>query len=312
MNKILQSYLAELVARGYSTSVRQGAVYAVERVALYLHERWQITDWREVQSKHLDGFALHLRRDYRTRQQKLLKESTVNRILSLIRTFFGWQHRRGHLLWNPAGKLMSVAFERELPRVISEKEMTKLIETPDTTTAVGLRDRALMEVLYATGIRHREAHELDLYDVDVMSRRLAVRRGKGNRDRIVPITENAAFWLMQYLGKSRPELARKGFTNKSKTRNKSPTAPSAALWLSNTGRRLSYSWIDQLINKYAKEAEVEACVHTFRHSCASHLLKHGAGTRQIQELLGHRSLESTQIYLHLEVEDLKQIASRLS
>jgi integrase/recombinase XerD len=311
MNKVLQSYLAELAARGFSTSLREGTIYAVEWLALYLSERWQITDWREVESRHLDGFALHLRRDHRTRQGQLLKESSVNRILSLLRTFFDWQYRRGHLLWNPAEELLPLNVEQSLPRVLSEGEITKLIETPDTSTAIGLRDRALMEVLYATGIRHREAHELDLYDVDATNQRLTVRRGKSNRDRVVPLTENAAFWVMEYLRDSRPELVRKALTKKLKKRGSQLPAPSAALWLSNSGRRFPYSSIDQTIAKYAKEAEVKACVHTFRHSCASHLLKHGASTRHIQELLGHRSLLSTQIYLHLEVEDLKRAVSLL-
>lgn len=306
MNKLLQSYLADLAARGFSRSTRENTIYAVDKLAVYLKERYDIAAWREVRAEHLDGFALHLRRDHRTRQSLPLKESTVSIILSKVSAFFEWQHRRGHLLWNPAAELIRAKPQRGLPRVLNEREMTRLIETPDASKAVGLRDRALMEVLYATGIRHLEAHRLDLYDLDAATNRLTIREGKGNRDRIVPLTENAAFWITKYLSKARPELARRAIKP-----GQPPPAPSSALWLSNTGRRLPYSSIDQSIAKYAVEANVKACVHTFRHSCASHLLKGGADIRHIQKLLGHRTLLSTQIYLHLDVDDLKRAVSKL-
>jgi site-specific recombinase XerD len=306
MNDVLKSYLADLAARGFSRSLRENTIYAVDKLAVYLGEHYSVESWREVRAEHLDGFALFLRRDHRTRQNLPLKESTVSLILSKVSAFFEWQERRGHLLWNPAADLIRVKPPPSLPRVLNERDMTRLIETPDTTKAVGLRDRALMEMLYATGIRHAEAHRLELYDVDAATRRLTVREGKGGRDRIVPLTENAAFWLTKYLSKSRSELARRAHKA-----GQPPPAPSIALWLSNSGRRLPYSSIDHSIAKYAAEANVNACVHTFRHSCASHLLRGGADIRHIQKLLGHRTLLSTQIYLHLDVEDLKRSVTRL-
>jgi len=191
--------------------------------------------------------------------------------------------------------------------VLNESDIARLIETPDTTTTLGLRDRALMELLYATGIRHSEAHKLDLYDVDTTTQQLNVRLGKGQRDRVVPLTETAAHWLTRYLTAARPELAAGKLWGKGKRRGP-PTIipPTSALWLSVTSRRLSYQMIADRIRDYALQVELKASVHTFRHSFATHLLRGGASIRHVQQLLGHRDLNTTEIYTHLELQDLKQ------
>jgi integrase/recombinase XerD len=311
MNKTLEKYLAYLAARGYSPSLRESLVYAMDRLTLYMQENYQIKHWREVEIRHLDSFARHLRRDYKTRKGQPLAESTINQILSRARSFFDWQTRHNLLLMNPAEDVMPLKVARKLPKIINEKEMTRLIETPDTDKIIGIRDRAIMEMLYATGIRHRELYRLNLYDADTSRRRLTIRQGKNRRDRIVPITENAVYWLNEYLNKSRGELLRKAYSKRAKERGEIPPTPTQAMWLSNTGKRLAYSSLDQNIGKYARLARVKINVHSFRHCCASHLLKHGADIRHIQKLLGHRNLEATQIYLHLDVEELKQATSRL-
>ena len=306
MNRAITAYLAELEARGLSLSLRKSNLYALEWLSVYLREAYNVTDWRAVTENHLHRFMLHLRRDHRTRKGEPLKEATINRVLAGVRSFFAWQHRRGTLLYNPAERQTPSKSEYPLPHVLSESDITRLIETPDSETAIGLRDRALMEVLYATGIRHGEAHRLDLYDADINTRRLTVRLGKGQRDRIVPLTENAAHWLTKYLSQARPELAR-GQRRKGKPK----MLPSSALWLARTGHRLSYPMIEQRIKGYATAAELKANVHTFRHCCATHLLRHGASIRHIQKLLGHSNLYATQIYLHLDTADLARATARL-
>jgi integrase/recombinase XerD len=198
--------------------------------------------------------------------------------------------------------------------VLSETEIAQLIETADTTTTLGLRDRAVMEMLYATGIRLSEAHKLDLYDVDTSTGLLIVRQGKGGRDRVVPLTETACAWLSRYITVARPELAagRGRFKRKTKRTPRSALraphlkASTSALWLSAEGRRLSKQMLAQRITQYAKQTNVRATVHTFRHSCGTHLLRGGASIRHVQQLLGHRSLETTEIYTHVEIEDLKR------
>jgi len=164
-----------------------------------------------------------------------------------------------------------------------------------------------MEVLYATGIRHAETHRLDLYDVDTAAQRLIVRLGQGQRDRVVPLTETAAHWLTRYVTIARPELAAGRLWGKGKRRNKPEIIPpTSALWLSVTGHRLSYQMIADRIRDYALQVELKASVHTFRHCCATHLLRGGASIRHVQQLLGHRDLNTTEIYTHLELADLKQ------
>jgi integrase/recombinase XerD len=164
-----------------------------------------------------------------------------------------------------------------------------------------------LETLYATGIRHSEAHKLDLYDIDTAAQQLIVRLGKGQRDRLVPLTETAVHWLTHYFTAARPELAAGKLWGKGKRRGQPKIIPpTSALWLSVTGRRLSYQMIAERIRDYALQAELRASVHTFRHCCATHLLRGGASIRHIQQLLGHRDLNTTEIYTHVEIQDLKQ------
>lgn len=306
MTQAIKAYLEELEARGVSLRLRKNSLYALEWLMIYLRERYQVEDWRAVSEAHLWAFIVHLQRDHRTRRGERLKARTVSMLVGVVRGFFWWQHKRGHLLYNPAEQVIAPRGEYPLPRVLKEEEISSLIEMPDITTAIGLRDRAIMEVLYATGIRHGEAHRLDLYDVDTRSRRLIVRLGKGQKDRVVPLTENAAWWIREYLSKARPELQAGQRKNGSR-----PIIPSSALWLARTGQRLSYPMIEIRIKRYAREAKLRANVHTFRHCCATHLLRRGAGIQYIQQLLGHSNLHATEIYLHLDIEDLKRAVASL-
>jgi integrase/recombinase XerD len=134
-----------------------------------------------------------------------------------------------------------------------------------------------------------------------------VRLGKGQRDRVVPLTETAAQWVTRYITAARPELAAGQWWGKGRRRGQPKLiAPTSALWLSVTGRRLSYQMIAERIRDYALQAEIKASVHTFRHSCATHLLRGGASVRHVQQLLGHRDLNTTEIYTHVELQDLQQ------
>ena len=307
MNRALDAYLAELEARGFSHSRRYHSARTLERLLLYLREAHHVTDWRTVNETQLRDFVVYAATRHRTPKGKPISATTLRQWLSIIRSFFVWLNRNGHLLHNPSERLTFPHKEQPLPHVLNETDMARLIETPDTTKALGLRDRALMEVLYATGIRHSEAHKLDLYDVDTATQCLTVRLGKGQRDRVVPLTETAAYWLSRYLTASRPELAAGLWWGKGRRRGQPKVIPpTSALWLSVTGRRLSYQMIADRIRDYAMQAEVKASIHTFRHCCATHLLRGGASVRHVQQLLGHRDLSTTEIYTHLELADLKQ------
>jgi integrase/recombinase XerD len=310
MIRAVNAYLLDLEARRLSRSRRNQSRHALGRLMVWLREAHAIDDWRAMSESHLRGFLVYLQRDYRTARGAQVKAESIKTWLACIRGFFAWQHQRGRLLYDPSERVVVEKVERPLPRVLNESEMARLIEAPDTSTAIGLRDRAMMEVLYATGMRHGELHRLDLYDVDTRSRRLRIRAGKGLRDRIAPLTENAAYWVDRYLSGARPDLAAGRYWGKGERRKPRSVAVVPALWLSVESRRFSYVMIGDIIRKYAGAAGVKANVHTFRHTCATHLLRHGADIRHIQRLLGHDKLDTTVLYTHLDVEDLKTAVTK--
>lgn len=305
MRSDLSDYLSELRVRNYSTSRLLHVQRAVWMLMLYLEESDHLCDWHEVRLRHLQGFTVFTSERYRTPRGRLIGASTLRQLLSCVRVFFAWMKVQGRLACDPAEALSLPKAQQSLPQVLSTKQIVRLIEMPDTENSIGIRDRALMEMLYATGIRHGEAYRLNVYDVETESELLMVRQGKGRRDRFVPLTEVAALWLSRYIEVARPQLA----LGKVKSRERW-VASTSALWLSNTGGRLSYQMIAERIGEYASRAGVKATVHSFRHSCATHLLRGGASTRYIQQLLGHKSIETTEIYTHVDVKDLRRAMQR--
>jgi integrase/recombinase XerD len=176
--------------------------------------------------------------------------------------------------------------------------MEKVLEQPDTETFVGIRDRAILEVFYCTGIRRTELMRLKIDDLDRERGVLTIREGKGKRDRTVPIGERALFWLDQYLSRVRTEMA---------------TEPDQGLiFLTSTGVSFTPNHLSWLVRKYIRAANIEkngAC-HIFRHTIATLMLEGGADTRYIQEMLGHARLDTTQIYTHVSIRKLKQVHTR--
>jgi integrase/recombinase XerD len=314
----LESYLSELESRRYSQSRLRHVRRTVELLMLYLKESHQISDWRAVTESHLRAFALFASTRHRTPKHQPISANSLRQWLSCVRGFFAWMNQTGRLVHDPAAALELPRGTRSLPHVLSESRIAELIETADITTTLGLRDRALMEVLYATGIRLAEAHKLDLYDIDTSTGLLVVRQGKGGRDRVAPLTETACVWLSRYISGARPELAqgRGRFKRKTKRTPHSPLrtphlkSPTPALWLTVEGRRLSKQMLAQRISDYARQANLKATPHTFRHCCGTHLLRGGASIRHVQQLLGHRGLETTEIYTHVEIEDLKRVVEQ--
>jgi|SoiMethySBSTD1v2_1073268.scaffolds.fasta_scaffold13539_9 integrase/recombinase XerD len=302
MRERVNEYLRGQAARGLSLSRQASSEYALEIFIRWAEGRGR-RDWRAVGCSDLRAFLIHLQKEHRADQP--LATSTVNHWFIAVLLFFRWLHRGGHILHDPGAGIPLPKEERHLPRVLNESEMKLLIESPDVRTALGLRDRALMETLYATGIRHRECWKLNLYDVHLRARRLMVRSGKGGKDRIVPMTENAAYWIERYLCEARGELSA-GYAKK-----KAPPPPTQALWLARTGYRLSYHMIEQIIKGYACELNLRINVHGFRHSCATHLLRGGASIRHLQLLLGHEDIQTTAIYTHLEISDLQTAVAKL-
>jgi integrase/recombinase XerD len=302
LNREVEKYLIEQSAAGYSKDLRKASERALNGLLLYLREAFFIENWTLVEETHLNSFLVHLHRN--TEQ----KNSSLRQTVSRIRRFFLWLYKSNRVLVNVAENFQLPKAGLSLPVVLTEKEIALIIEQPDTEKAIGTRDRAMLETLYATGIRHGELFKLNVRDFD--GRTLRIGKGKGGRGRVVPLTENASDWLEKYIATSRVEIMNGFYWGKGRSRKKRVITNPAALWLSLSGKRLSYPQIWKVVKNHAEAAELAATVHTFRHTCATHLLRRGASLRHIQKLLGHESLETTVIYTHLEISDVKNAVDK--
>lgn len=218
-----------------------------------------------------------------------------------MKAFFRFLYKRGYVLSDPAAVIELGRLPKRLPRVIlSEQEARLLVQAPDTKTPLGLRDRAILETLYATGLRVGELMRLGLLDVDTEERIVRVLLGKGGKDRNVPLTHAAAQAIEAYLAKGRPHLA------------KGKPWERALLFLGKQGGGLKSAVVGRVVDKWAKRAGIKKRVtcHTFRHTVATHLLRHRADIRHIQALLGHKSLSTTELYTRVEISDLKRVVER--
>jgi integrase/recombinase XerD len=297
LNKEVEKYLLELEAAAYSKDLRKASERALNALQLYLREAFFLESWTQTEEMHLNSFLVHL---WKHTEQK---NSSLRQTVSRIRRFFKWLYQSNRTLVNVAENFQLPKAGLSLPHVLTESEISKIIEQPDTDKAIGVRDRAMLETLYATGIRHAELYNLNLRDFD--GRTLRIGKGKGGRERVVPLTKTALEWLEKYIGAARIELMSGIYWGKGRSRKKRIITNPTALWLSVTAKRLSYEQIWQIVNDHAKAAGIKASVHTFRHTCATHLLRHGASLRHIQKLLGHQSLDTTQIYTQVEISDVK-------
>ena len=302
MNKEVEKYLIELDAAGYSKDLRKSSERALNGLLLYLREAFFIESWTQAEETHLNSFLVHLWKH--TAQ----KNSSLRQTVSRIRRFFKWLYETNKVLVNVAENFQLPKAGLSLPVVLTEKEIALIIEQPDISKAIGVRDRAMLETLYATGIRHGELFKLNVRDFD--GRTLRIREGKGGRERVVPLTENASTWIEKYLATARVEIMNGIYWSKGKSRRTRIITNPMALWLSMTGKRLSYVQISTRVRSHAEAAELKASVHTFRHTCATHLLRHGASLRHIQKLLGHSSLDTTVIYTHLEISDVRDAVAK--
>jgi tyrosine recombinase XerC len=234
---------------------------------------------------------LTLRKYLALLKEKSLASRTVARRLATLRSFFKFLTREGYLKSNPITSLSSPKQEKYLPSFMTEEEVTRLIQSAfakDAQDERGLRDRAILETFYSTGIRISELVGLDSEDIDFIGGIIKVL-GKGRKERIVPIGEIALSAIKAYLDKRKKE--------------------SDVLFLNKNNTRITDRGVRDIVKKYIKLASIRHGIsaHTFRHSFATHMLNHGADLRSVQELLGHASLSTTQIYTHLTTEKLKSV-----
>ena len=244
-----------------------------------------------VNREQITGYMTQLK-------EKGLAAATIARKLAAIKAFYRFMTAEGYMDANPAEVVEAGTKGIKLPRVLSEDEVVRLLNQPDITTAEGFRDRTMLEVLYATGMRVSELINLTLERVD-LNMKYIIAFGKGSKERIVPLGSVAAEFLQQYLEKVRPKLTHAG-------RN------SNIVFLAFGGHELTRQRFWQIIRAYGRKANINKALtpHILRHSFATHLLDNGADLRSVQELLGHSDISTTQIYTHLTNKRLRDIYAK--
>ena len=222
------------------------------------------------------------------------KATSANRRMTVFRRFYRWALRDNRLLADPTLKLLSAKQAQRLPKSLSEAQVDALLNAPDAETPLGLRDRAMLELLYASGLRVSELVNLPLLSLNMREGVLRIT-GKGDKERLVPFGEEAGDWMQRYLDSARGEL----LANKN----------SPAVFVTQRGVAMSRVMFWMLIKKYALLADIHVPLspHTLRHAFATHLLNHGADLRAVQMLLGHADISTTTIYTHVARERLKQL-----
>ncbi len=278
---------------------------------LYLQACGSAKNTRESYQRTLSKFAKFLELSGRSSEVEQLKKedvieflaasedmgekrSSVILRLAILKKFFGWLRNERVIAEDPAAAIPMPKERHRVPRYVSPQQIESLLNQPDIETLCGLRDRALLELLYSAGLRISEALSLELGDIDYEHGFVYVRNGKGGKARSVPIGKTAIEWLQKYILQARKKME---------------VDCSSLVFLSRSGERLSRQSAAATVRAYARSAGLPGWItaHSLRHACATHMLQGGAGLAHIQDLLGHARAESTRIYTLVRSEDLKSV-----
>ena len=292
--QLMQTYLEWLQVKNYSASTIEGREYFLLLFLEWCGQRGLIRP-SEITKPILDRFQRHLFHYRKSNGDPLTFRSQYNRLVA-IRAWFKWLTKENHILYNPASEIELPKLEKRLPKaILSESEAERVLNQPDMADPMGPRDRAILEVLYSTGIRRMELINLLVQDVDAERGTLFVRQGKGKADRMIPIGARAIQWIDKYLDSSRPELV--------------CGRDEGRLFLSRLGDAISPNGLTALVRNYIDKAKIgkKGSCHLFRHTMATLMLENGADIRFIQAMLGHVKLDTTQIYTQVSIKKLKEI-----
>jgi integrase/recombinase XerC len=298
------------VAAAFLRSLKAERDLSPHTIAAYGSDLAQFAGWAgRGRIERVDQLDRRLLRRYvaflgqrRGAGRRVYARRSIARKLSALRSMLEWAVLNDLIASNPAEGLTPPKLDRPLPRVLREAEVSRLMELPPVDDAEGTRDRAILELLYGSGLRVAEMCALDLDDVDLQHRTIRVM-GKGRKERQVPIGEVAARAVEVYVSGARPKLRARGSLEE---RGAAPDR--AALFLGRRGKRLGPRSVRRVMTKYLRaEGMQEHGPHALRHSFATHLLDNGADLRAVQELLGHENLATTQIYTHVSTERLRAV-----
>jgi integrase/recombinase XerD len=292
--RLVEEFCEDMAARGYSPRTIGNRRAMLAFLAAWLAERG-ITRPAEVTRPVLESYQRHLFH-YRKKDGDPLSFRSQSQRLLAVRAFYKWAARQRHVLHNPASEIELPRAERRLPRpALTAAEAELVLAQPDISDPLGVRDRAILEVFYSTGIRRSELAGLAVTDIDRERQTLLVRQGKGKKDRMIPIGGRALAWTGRYLAEVRPRLA--------------IGDDDGSLFLTADGEPFSLDRLTQLASRHVKASGVPkagAC-HLFRHTMATLMLEGGADIRYIQAMLGHARLDTTQIYAQVSVRALQAI-----
>jgi integrase/recombinase XerD len=293
MAAVVNDYLGAISARGYTHSTVVTRSQHLGWLVAWLEDRG-VTHPGEVTKPVLERYQRSLFH-HRKADGRPLSFRTQYHYLSSTKGLFRWLAQTNRILFNPASELELPRFEQRLPStVLNVEEVEAVLAQADLTTPLGLRDRAVMEVFYSTGIRRSELIFLSVHDLDAAAGTLTVRQGKGRRDRVVPIGERAVAWVDRYLTDVRPQLM--------------VPPDDHVLFLNGEGNPVKPNQLSDVVRRYIRQAtgRTGSC-HVFRHTMATLMLEGGADIRHVQEMLGHASLENTRIYTRVTIGHLKAV-----
>ncbi|WP_016760333.1 tyrosine-type recombinase/integrase [Leptospira weilii] len=282
--------------KGHSLSTLQNAYWKLNLFVSWCGMR-EIRSPTEVTLSVLERYRSQVMSLKNKNDGKDIAHNQKHKRLAVVKDYFGWLVKKRELLVNPSLDWEIPKFVKSsIPHnVLSVEEAERILSLPDVSDVFGLRDRAMLEVIYSTGIRRMELGNLSLSDIDFATNTLLVREGKGKKSRLIPISDRALGWVKKYLEKGRPVL--------------SHNEEEKSLYLNKYGFKMDVNNITSLFSGYRKAAGVEKrqSVHIFRHTTATGMLDNGADIRHVQEMLGHANLSTTQIYTHVAIRKLKEV-----
>ena len=294
INKAVELYLRHLKASGRSVYTIKGAKYGLNTLARFLeYEKiFYIEDLsRDLLEEYQQDLAFRL-----TARGTLLGRCAREKLIGTAKGFTRFLKDKDYLISDPGETLTPPKRGRRLPKsILSPGEIKQLIEATDARTNKGLRDRVILEILYDTAVRRSEVANIRLSDLDLSAGYIRIV-GKGDKDRVVPVSSRVCELIRNYLLFVRPAFVK--------------TKDSGHLILNRSGNQMAANGIYIIVKHYGTLIKKKVTTHSLRHTCATHMLKNGAPVRHLQELLGHESLESTQIYTHVTINDLKQVHAK--
>lgn len=287
-----QEFTLHLRAQNFTEATIQTRAGCMRFFVAYCKKE-KVPSLTQITSAFMESYVRHLH-SYRQKNGAEFSTARKRNLLISLNIFFEYLWDRQEILINPMDKILLMKKERNLPKsIFSRKEIVRILNAPDTLRYSGLRDRAILELLYATGLRANELISLKIYDIDQAKQTVFVRKGKMQKDRFVPLGNRALKWVRSYI-----TFARKNYQS---------FVESDVLFLDLYGKPVKPHTLDRLILKYKNQAKVtkRGKSHTFRHAMATHMLEGGADVRYVQEMLGHSSVETTQIYTHVAQNELR-------